>query len=255
MTVRRRVLALISTLALSGEAVSHRGREGLELLACVAIDAEVTAERIADLIAALAGVFAQHEHLALAAELVDTGAVMPGHREDQVGALHQLAGQQTGAVPGEIEAALQANEVSALGRRRAVPRTRAGRRHAHLETALLERALEQRASEWAAANVAGADEQDVLDHGARRPTARRSSCTLNVPSRTICARGLVQSTTVEGGRFPNTPPSSTRSFPAATAGAKSRAMASAPGPGGWPGRFADVDVNGPPSAATSRAIA
>src|SRR5207247_2048379 len=185
MTVRRRVLALISTLALSGEAVSHRGREGLELLACVAIDAEVTA----------------------------------------------------------------------LGRRRAVPRTRAGRRHAHLETALLERALEQRAGEWAAANVAGADEQDVLDHGARRPTARRSSCTLNVPSRTICARGLVQSTTVEGGRFPNTPPSSTRSFPAATARAKSRAMASAPGPGGWPGRFADVDVNGPPSAATSRAIA
>src|SRR5204863_9975998 len=174
--------------------------------------------------------------------------------EDQVGALHQLAGQQTGAVPGEIEAALQANEVSAFGSRSAVPGAGAGRRYRHLETALLERALEQRGGEWAAANVAGADEQDVLNHGARRPTARRSSCTLNVPSRTMCACGLVQSTTVEGGRFPSTPPSRTSNCPDATAGAKSRAMASAPGPGGWPGRFADVEVNGTPSDATRLAI-
>src|SRR2546426_532499 len=115
MTVRRRVLALVSTLALSGEAVGPRGREGLELPA---------------------------------------GG--------------------------------------------AVPRTGARRRHRHFETALLERALEQRCGEWAAANVAGADEQDGLNHGASRPTARRSSCTLKVPSRTICACGLVQSTTVEG---------------------------------------------------------
>src|SRR5438093_3854643 len=102
MTVRRRVLALISTLALSGEAVGHRGREGLELLAGVAIDAQVAAERIADLVAALAGVFAQDKDLPLAAELVDAGAMMPGHREDQVGALHQLAAQQAGTVTGEI---------------------------------------------------------------------------------------------------------------------------------------------------------
>src|SRR6266571_6219057 len=181
--------------------------------------------------------------------------MMAGHGENQVGALDQLPRQEARAMAGEIQAALQANKVGAFGGRGAVPRTGARRRHRHFETALLERALEQRCGEWAAANVAGADEQDGLNHGASRPTARRSSCTLKVPSRTICACGLVQSTTVEGGRFPNTPPSSTRSLPAATAGAKSRAIASAPGPGGWPGRFAEVDVSGEPSAATRRAIA
>src|SRR5438552_8787438 len=175
MTVRRRVLALISTLALSGEPVGHRGRKGLEFLAGVAVDAEVAAKRIADLIPAAARVFAQHEHLALAAQLVDACAMMPGHRENQVGALDQLARQQTRAMPREIEAPLQADEVRALRSGGAVPRARPGRCDRDLEGALLERALEQRGGERAAADVAGADEQHVLNHGARRPTARRSS--------------------------------------------------------------------------------
>src|SRR5216117_959741 len=71
MTVRRRVLALISTLALGGEAAGDRRREGLELLARVAIDAEVAAKRIADLVPAASGVFAQHEDLAFSAQLVE----------------------------------------------------------------------------------------------------------------------------------------------------------------------------------------
>src|SRR5437870_1359727 len=254
MTVSKRVLALISTLALSRESIGHRGREGLELLARVAVHAEIAAKRVADLVATLAGVFAEHEHFALAAELVDAGAVVSCHREDEIGLFYELSRQQPGPVPGQIEAALEPDEVGPFGCRRAVPGTRAGGAHRDVEPAVLQRALEEGRCERAAANVAGADEQDMLGHGASRPTARRSSATLNVPSRTMCACGLVQSTTVEGGRFPSTPPSSTSNCPDATAGAKSRAIASAPGPGGWPGRFAEVDVNGTPSAATRLAI-
>src|SRR6266550_4256214 len=230
MTVSRRVLALISTLALSGETVGNRGGECLELLTGVPVHAEIAAKGIAHLVAAAARILTEHEDAALAAQLVHTRAVMACHGEDQVGAFDQLTRQEAGAVSREIEAPLEAHEIGAFGGGRAVPGTGAGRRHFDFETAFLER--EQRRGERAAADVAGADEQDVLDHGARRPTARRSSCTLNVPSRTMCACGLVQSTTVEGGRFPSTPPSRTSNCPAATAGAKSRAMASAPGPGG-----------------------
>src|ERR1043165_9458134 len=70
MTVSRRVLALISTLALGGEAVGHGSDERLELLAGIAIDAQVAAERVADLVTSLSGVFAEDEHSALTAELV-----------------------------------------------------------------------------------------------------------------------------------------------------------------------------------------
>src|SRR5215510_8713108 len=90
MTVNRRVLALISTLALGHEPVGDRGGEGLELLAGVAIDAEIAAERIADLFAAPAGVLAEHEDAALAAELVDAGAVVARHGENEVHPLDQL---------------------------------------------------------------------------------------------------------------------------------------------------------------------
>src|SRR2546427_191547 len=174
MTVRSRVLALISTLALRGEAVGHGARQGLELLAGVAIDAEVAAKRIADLIRAPARVFAQHEHLSPAAQLVDACAMMPGHCEDQIGAVDQLAREQARAMPREVEAPFQADEVRALGSRGTVPRARPGRCHGDLEAVLLERALEQRGGERAAADVAGAHEQDVLNHGARRPTGPRS---------------------------------------------------------------------------------
>src|SRR6266576_4653497 len=255
MTVNSRVLALISTLALGGEPVRHGSGEALELLTGITVDAQIAAKRIADFVVAPAGVFAQDEHVSLTAQLVDAGAMMSRHGENQIRLLDQLAREQPGPVPGEIEAAFESDQIRPFRRRGAIPGARPGGRDRDLDAALLERALEQRGGERAAADVAGADEQHVLDHGARRPTARRSSLTLSVPSRTICARGLVQSTTVDGGRFPHTPPSRTSSWPFFTAGAKSRAMASAPGPGGCPGTFADVEVSGEPSAATSRAIA
>src|SRR6266536_3070462 len=188
----------------------------------------VAAKRIADFVVAPAGVFAQDEHASLAAQLVDAGAVMSRHRENQIRLLDQLAREQPGPVPGEIEAAFESDQIRPFRRRCAIPGARPGGRDRDFEAALLERALEQRGGERAAADVAGADEQHVLDHGARRPTARRSSLTLSVPSRTISARGLVQSTTVDGGRFPNTPPSSTSSWPFFTAGASADALKASP---------------------------
>src|SRR5262245_1554684 len=255
MTTRRRVLAPISTFAFGSQPVRDGRGEGLELLAGVAIDIQVAAERIAHFIAAPAGVLAEDEDAAFPTELVDAGSVMTGHRENKGGVLHQLAGEQAGAMTREIEPALKSDKVSALGCGGAIPRAGAGGRDSHVEPAFPEGALQQRSRQRAAANIAGANEQDVLGHGARRPTARRNSAMLSVPSRTICACGRVQSTTVDGGRFPSTPPSSTSSFPSSTARAKSRAMAAAPGPGGCPGTFADVDVNGPPKASTRDAIA
>src|SRR3954469_24516309 len=115
MTASTRVLALISTLALGGQAVGDRGREGLELLAGVAIDDQIAAERIADFVAALARVLAKDPDLALAAKLVYARAVMAGHGEDQIGVLNQLARQEPRAVTGEIESAFQADQVGAFG--------------------------------------------------------------------------------------------------------------------------------------------
>src|SRR6266545_5977378 len=182
MTVNSRVLALISTLALGGEPVGHGSGEPLELLTGITVDAQIAAKRIADFVVAPAGVFAQDEHASLAAQLVDAGAVMSRHRENQIRLLDQLAREQPGPVPGEIEAAFEPDQIRPFRRRCAIPGARPGGRDRDFEAALLERALEQRGGERAAADVAGADEQHVLDHGARRPTARRSSLTLSVPS-------------------------------------------------------------------------
>src|SRR5438477_3406556 len=255
MTARSRVLALISTLTFGGESFRDGGSERLELLAGIAVHFEVSTEGVTHFVATATNVLAKDEHVSLAAQLIDARPMVASHRQNQIGLLDELPREQAGAMTGQIEPTLEADEIGAFGGRRAVPGSRSRRRHFHVDPALLERALEERRGEWAAADVAGADKQDVLGHGARRPTARRSSLTLSVPSRTICARGRVQSTTVDGGRFPRTPPSSTSSVPDSTAGAKSRAMASAPGPGGWPGRLADVEVSGAPRAATRPAIA
>src|ERR1041384_7115638 len=143
MTVSRRVLALISTLALGGEAVGHGSDERLELLAGIAIDAQVAAERVADLVTPPSGVFAEDEHSALAAKLVDASAVVPRHRQNEVGLLDELARQQAGAVAREVQSPLESDEVRALGRRCAVPRARAGRRDVDVQPALLQGALEQ----------------------------------------------------------------------------------------------------------------
>src|SRR6266550_2939282 len=108
MTVSRRVLALISTLALSGETVGNRGGECLELLTGVPVHAEIAAKGIAHLVAATARILTEHENAALAAQLVHTRAVMTCHGEDQVGAFDQFARQEAGAVSREIEAPLEA---------------------------------------------------------------------------------------------------------------------------------------------------
>src|SRR5437870_1923247 len=120
MTVSRRVLALISTLALSRESICHRGREGLELLAGVAIHTEIAAKGITDFVAAPARVLAQHEDSALTAQLVHAGAMMACHGEDQVGAFDQLTRQEACPMSREIEPPLEADEVGAFGRGRAI---------------------------------------------------------------------------------------------------------------------------------------
>src|SRR5437660_1861889 len=246
--------------ALGGKALDDRPDQTFQLDAGLAIHVEVAAEGVAHLglVALASGVFAEHEDAPFAAELVDARAVMAGHGEDQVGLLDQLPRQEPGAVTREIESPLEPHEVGALGRGGAVPRARSRRADVHaVQTLFSERALEQRGGERTAADVAGAHEEDLLDlrhQGARCPAARRSSAIGIAPSRITRGCGAVQSTTVDGGRFPNTPPSSTSSLPASTAVAKSRAIAAAPGAGWLPGTFADVEVSGSPNAATNRTM-
>ena len=64
----------------------------------------------------------------------------------------------------------------------------------------------------------------------------------------------VQSTSVDGGTLPSTPPSSTSSSPFRSSGPNSSTSRSAPGAGGPPGRLAEVEVSGFPVAVTSRAM-
>src|SRR2546427_3319811 len=225
-------------LSLLREALDHGGDQGLQLGAGVAVDVEVAAEGVAylGLVALTPPVLAEHEHPPFPAQLVHPRAVVAGHGEDQVGLLHQLTREQARAVSREVEAALQAHQIGSLGGGRAVPRPGTGRGDAHAcHAAFLERAAQEGFGQRAAADVAGADEQNSLDHagqGARIPAARRSSLIGSAPARTTRGVGLVQSTTVEGGRFPSTPPSSTSNWPVVIAAAKSRATGSAPGAGG-----------------------
>src|SRR5881396_2258395 len=253
-TASSRVLALVSTARELFHDPLHCGVEqGFELGARVAVDLEVTSERVAHFgLVALAA--------RVPAELVHPRPVVARHGEDEVRVLDQLPGEETRAVRREVETPLQPHEIGALGHGRAVPRSRPRGPHLDaVDAALGEGAVQQRRRERAAADVPGTHQEDafrsrLLHHGANRPTARRSSASVSAPSRTSRGSGWVQSTTVEGGEFPSTPPSSTSSVPAATAAPKSRAIASAPGAGGCPGRFAHVDVTGSPSACTSLAI-
>src|SRR6266705_5513989 len=128
-TANSRVLAPISTLPLPRQPLGDGRAQRLELGAGIAIDVEVAAERVAHFrfLAFAPGVLAQHEHAALAAQLLDARPMMPRHREHQVGALHQLAREQPRAVPRKVESALEPHEIRALRGGRAVPRAGAGR--------------------------------------------------------------------------------------------------------------------------------
>ena len=88
--------------------------------------------------------------------------------------------------------------------------------------------------------------QPAPAHGASLPAARRSSARGIAPSRTSRGMTPVQSTSVDGGTLPSTPPSSTSSSPLSIFGPERSASRSAPGAGGWPGRLAEVEVSGRP---------
>src|SRR5205807_3161463 len=124
----RRALAPISMLPFLHQALHHGRDQALELGAGVAVDVQVTTEWVAHLgvVPFAAGVLPQHEHLALTSQLVHPRAVMAGHGEDHVGGFAQLAREQPRAMPGEIEAPLQADEIRAFGSGGAVPRAGAG---------------------------------------------------------------------------------------------------------------------------------
>src|SRR6266480_7604499 len=138
MTVSRRVLALISTLAFGGEPVGDGGRELFELKARVTIHFDVPPERIADLVGTFAVVFAEHEDFALATQLIHARAMVPRHRQNQIGLVDELAGEQPGAMAREIESAFEPDEVGALGDGRPVPRARARGRHLHFQAPVLQ---------------------------------------------------------------------------------------------------------------------
>src|SRR5207244_669753 len=101
ITASSRVLALISTARKLFDDPLHCGvDQGFELDAGVAVDFEVAPERIAHFrgVALTPGVLAQHEDVTLAAQLVDAGAVMARHGEDEIRLLDQLPREQAGAV-------------------------------------------------------------------------------------------------------------------------------------------------------------
>src|SRR5215212_5821898 len=81
-------------------------------------------------------------------------------------------------------------------------------------------------------------------YGANLPAARRNSPLGIAPSRTNLGIRSVQSTSVDGGTLPRTPPSRTSSSPLRTASPNSSTSRSAPGAGGPPGRLAEVEVSG-----------
>src|SRR5690242_3956522 len=186
-TTSRRVLALTSTRELFDDALDRREDEAFQLGAGVAVDVEIAAERVAHfgLVALAAGILAQHEHAALAPELVHPGPVVARHGEDQVGALDQLAGQQPGTVARQVEPAFEADEIRAFGHGSAVPRTGAGGGHLNAFAAALgQRALEQGCRERTATDVSRAHQQDAFRvrllgatgrAGRRRAAARRAS--------------------------------------------------------------------------------
>src|SRR5262245_4551872 len=178
--------------------------------------------------------------------------MVPRHGEDEFSLLYHVTGEQTGPVAREVQAVFQSDEVGAFRGRSPIPGARSGRHGLDvLDAPALELPDQQGLCQRAPADVAGTN-QEHLAHGAALPARRRSSDRGKAPSRTSRGSLLVQSTTVEGGTFPSTPPSSTSREPLLTTSLKASTTPVAPGAGGPPGRLAEVDVSGNPSAATSR---
>src|SRR3989442_2978034 len=91
-TTSRRVLAVTLTFRLGRESARHRRDQTFQFRDGIPVDIEVPTEGIPDfrLFPGASGVFPQHVHAAFAAQLVHPGAVMTGHREDEVGIFDQL---------------------------------------------------------------------------------------------------------------------------------------------------------------------
>src|SRR3989442_6865849 len=89
----RRVLALPSTRELFDDPIHRRLDERLEFGACVAVHAEVAAERVAHLglVTLAAGVLAEHEDQPFTSQLIEAGPVMARHSKEHVGRLLHIA--------------------------------------------------------------------------------------------------------------------------------------------------------------------
>src|SRR5256886_16118879 len=124
MTARSRVSAAISAPSSGSEPLRPGGREGFELLASVAVHFEVSTEGVTHFVATATDILAEDEHASLAAQLVDARAMVPRHRQNQVGLFDELPGEQPRAVTGEVEPPLEPYEVRAFGSGRATPATR-----------------------------------------------------------------------------------------------------------------------------------
>src|SRR5438094_9147686 len=106
-TASCRVLALVSTARDLFHDPLHCGVEqGFELGARVAVDLEVTSERVAHfgLVALAARVLPEHEHVALPAELVHPRPVVARHGADELRVVDQPPGDETPRGPRAVEA-------------------------------------------------------------------------------------------------------------------------------------------------------
>ena len=149
------------------------------------------------------------------------------HREDQIGALTSSRVSSRARCPLRSSPCSRPDQIRALGDRRTVPRTGAGGRDRYLICTPAASASRSSASAIGlrqvlpvqtkrtciGQNISGAGPLAAPSHGASLPAARRSSARGIAPSRTSRGTVSVQSTSVDGGTLPSTPPSSTSSSP------------------------------------------
>src|SRR5664279_15800 len=135
-------------------------------------------------------------------ERIEALEVMRPHREDEIGAVEQIAREEARLVRREIDVVLEAHEQGAVGGGRAFPGGRAGGADVEVvETLLRREPARDGLGHGAAAGVAGADEEDA--HAAHWSPIRSGTLARNVaegiaPGRMTRRRLPVQSITVEG---------------------------------------------------------
>src|SRR5689334_16366453 len=99
---------------------------------------------------------------AAAAERFDALEMVRPHRENEVGALHQLARERLCPVRAEVHVPLHPDEQGAVAGRRTCLRARAGADRFDVEQAALDGDLPRdRFGHWAATRIAGADEENL----------------------------------------------------------------------------------------------